>query len=321
MGLGDLAVKGANMLPDSLKDTLGIDSYQGSSLQGFLSKFNSSAGLYSNTIDPLNTFDIKFKFFPGYGEATKEGPLELVGKTLKNAAVNALDNMTGGLVTSLATQLGDNNSIEDLQKKYISEDIGKMTFVDYVARAHHMTGAVGTFGGASDKASKPNLEIDFSYYVQDVQLPQITLKEEGTVETMVGEFPVNGKYVKPSSNQFTMNMINTKATLPEIIFYPWMKEVTSPFWAYDTQPYTTANVTVDYSKHADMQYVFVNARPSNIEALRATNDLQSPIRSVTMIFDYMFVTSKKLAVVESAGNKIMGMIGGTLNGAGNMIGL
>ena len=30
--------------------------------------------------------------------------------------------------------------------------------------------------------------------------------------------PVNGKYVKPSSNQFTMNMINTKATLPEIIF-------------------------------------------------------------------------------------------------------
>lgn len=61
-----------------------------------------------------------------------------------------------------------------------------------------------------------------------------------------------------------------------------------------------------------MQYVFVNARPSSIEALRASNDLQSPIRSVTMIFDYMFVTSKKLNVVDSAGNKIMGLMAGSI---------
>ena len=56
MGLGDLA-------------TGLVDAYKGnqssSNLQGFLSKFNSSSGLYSNTIDPLNTFDIRFKFFPG----------------------------------------------------------------------------------------------------------------------------------------------------------------------------------------------------------------------------------------------------------------
>lgn len=312
MGLGDLATK-------ATKEIGLTDTYQGSNLQGFLSKFNSSGGLYSNTIDPLNTFDINFKFFPGIGSGSGDG---FFMSKAKNVLGSVADNLTGGLVTSLVNQFGSNNSINDLQKKFIgSEDFGKMSFIDYVARAHHMTGTSGWFGGASDDTSKPYLEIDFSYYVQDLQLPQITMKEEGTVETMVGEFPVNGKYVKPSSNQFTMNMINTKATLPEIIFYPWMKEVTSPFWAYDEQPYTTANVTVDYSKHADIQYVFVNARPSSIEALRASNDLQSPIRSVTMIFDYMFVTSKKLNVVDSATNKIMGMIGGSLNGGGNMIGL
>lgn len=310
MGLGDLA-------------TGLVDAYKGnqssSNLQGFLSKFNSSGGLYSNTIDPLNTFDIRFKFFPGKKDEKKKDGWEAVGDKFlsmgKQAVGNLANNLTGGIAASLSQ-----TEITKLQEQYISDGIGVITFIEYLARAHQLAGEPGLMGGNSDTITSPNLQIDFSYYVQDIQLPQITLKEEGTVETMVGEFPVNGRYVKPSSNQFTMNMINTKATLPERIFYPWMKEVTSPFWAYDEQPYTTANVTVDYSKHADMQYVFVNARPSNIEALRATNDLQSPIRSVTMIFDYMFVTSK-LKLVDDWKSKLMGVATGALGGAGNMIGL
>lgn len=310
MGLGDLA-------------TGLVDAYKGnqssSNLQGFLSKFNSSSGLYSNTIDPLNTFDIRFKFFPGKKDEKKKDGWGAVRDKLssmgKQVVGNLANNLTGGIAASLSQ-----TEITKLQEQYISDGIGVITFIEYLARAHQLAGEPGWVGSNSDTITSPNLQIDFSYYVQDIQLPQITLKEEGTVETMVGEFPVNGRYVKPSTNQFTMNMINTKATLPERIFYPWMKEVTSPFWAYDEQPYTTANVTVDYSKHADMQYVFVNARPSNIEALRATNDLQSPIRSVTMIFDYMFVTSK-LKLVDDWKSKLMGVATGALGGAGNMIGL
>lgn len=58
-----------------------------------------------------------------------------------------------------------------------------------------------------------------------------------------------------------MNFINTKAPLMERVFYPWLKETTLPFWSYDTQPYTTANVIVDFNKHADLKYLFVGSRP------------------------------------------------------------
>ena len=58
-----------------------------------------------------------------------------------------------------------------------------------------------------------------------------------------------------------MEIINTKAALHERIFYPWLREVTLPWWSYDDQPYTTATVTIDFTKHNDVKYVFTGVRP------------------------------------------------------------
>lgn len=146
------------------------------------------------------------------------------------------------------------------------------------------------------------------------------MDDEGTVKNHVGEFPINGKIVKPSTNQFTLEIINTRAPLAERIFYPWLREVTLPFWVYDKQPYSTADVEIDFSKHSDTKYVFVGCRPTQIESMKASNELGSPMRSVTMVFDYMFVVSK-LKRGESVGDKLKGLGKSLLGDAGGIIGL
>ena len=288
-----------------------------SNLQGFLNKFNSAEGLWVNQVDPLHTFDITFKFWPKKsGKEKKKGVADKILDKLegaaKSAVKNTLNNVTGGIFGSV---MNDGNVMD--VKKYDAS----MTFIDYLARGNMLqTGADETWFGGVQDASKPQLIIDLSYYVQNIQLPQIQMKDEGTISNMVGEFPINGTIVKPSSNQYTLEIVNTKAPIAERIFYPWLREVTLPYWSYDNQPYSTADVEIDFSKHSDMKYVLVGSRPLQIETLRPSNELGSPIRSVTMIFDYMFVLSK-LDRTESVGDKLMGVGKSLLGGASNMLGL
>ena len=61
-----------------------------------------------------------------------------------------------------------------------------------------------------------------------------------------------------------MKIVNTRVPLLERLFYPWLREISLPYWSYATQPYTTATVTVDLTKHNDVKYVFVGCRPQKI---------------------------------------------------------
>lgn len=100
-----------------------------------------------------------------------------------------------------------------------------------------------------------------------MSVPHITAEDNSTIVNSVGSFPVNGTIVRPDNNQLQMEIINTKIALHERIFYPWMREVTLPFWSYDTQPYTTATITVDYSEHNNVKYVFSGCRPVKINTI------------------------------------------------------
>jgi len=137
---------------------------------------------------------------------------------------------------------------------------------------------------------------------------------------MLGTYPINGLYVKPSQNSFQLNIINTKAPLAERVFYPWMREVTLPYWSYDLQPYTTANIKVSYQKHADLSYLFVGCRPSNIETWEASNELGTPTRKVTLLFDHMFVLSEN-NTTEKWDDKLIGLGKSALNDIGSAFGL
>jgi len=117
-----------------------------------------------------------------------------------------------------------------------------------------------------------------------------------------------------------MNVITTRGSLHERIFYPWMREVTLPYWSYESQPYTTATVTVDFTKHNDVKYVFLGCRPDSIYSMQA---MQSPdssnlTRQVTFIYDAMFVISK-LKKVDNATSKLAGAAGSLLGGVGKAL--
>lgn len=119
-----------------------------------------------------------------------------------------------------------------------------------------------------------------------------------------------------------MEIINTKAALHERIFYPWMREVTLPYWSYQTQPYTTATITIDFTEHNDVKYVFCGCRPVQINMLKASQDMDAGniVRDVTFAYDFMFITSD-LATVDSVGSKVLGMASGLFGGASKMLNL
>lgn len=101
----------------------------------------------------------------------------------------------------------------------------------------------------------------------------------------------------PDSNNLQMDIVCTKVPLHERIFYPWMREVTMPYWTYVEQPYTTATITIDFKRHTDMQYVFTGCRPTMIEPLQPSQAASdSATRQVTFTFDFMFIKSPKMAV-------------------------
>ena len=50
----------------------------------------------------------------------------------------------------------------------------------------------------------------------------------------MGEFPVIMQPGVYPDGAFNMEIINTKAALHERIFYPWMREVSLPYWSYET---------------------------------------------------------------------------------------
>lgn len=295
-----------NSLGDIANAALGQSS--GTNLQSFLSKFYSSSGNFVDTIDPKTTFEVNIKFYPNeFKETEDKGFLKKLGSAAlgatKNAVGNLANNITGGLASALAS---DSSSVEELRGKYA--DVGKKTFMNYLAPANRIAGGENWLGGAETQAIVP-LELNLGPYVQEVTLPNIKVKSEQKSVTAIGEFPVNGTYVQPETNELIMQIVNTKAALHERIFYPWMREVTAPFWSYTSQPYTTADITIDFTKHNDTKYVFYGCRPTQIYSLQGNQDTSSADnlkRQVVFVFDLMTVQSDKLKTSESWDEELLG---------------
>ena len=335
-------------LADSFADSL--TSKKKSSIQGFLSQFADAQGRFVNAIDPLNSFDIMFKFFPRLTPASqKESALSGnwksaanklasygVGK-LQQATSNLVNNATGGLVASLMNL--KNDSITKQHESYLN-DSKKYSFANYLAIAELLTveqhktysnskievdwGSTGDWLGGTSAEADHMLELDLSYYVQEVTIPQVKMADGQKAITMtMGEFPTNGAYLLPDSNQLQIRVISTKLPLLETIFYPWMREITLPYWSYETQPYTTATITIDFSKHCDIQYVFCGCRPQQIESMQAKNEQlgENVTRNLTMVFDYMFIQSKSLSTMEDWKSKLLSTGKTMFNSAANMINL
>ena len=306
----------ANSIIKSVASNI-IDKVSGTpsrtTLQDFLNGISKahSNGIKIREIDPLNSFDVYFKFYPcnDISLEKKKGVLQEVGKGvvngLKTATKNALNNLTGGLLGSLK----NNVDIIKEHNKFttIRSDSESHTFLEYLAKANLLCGTESTWFGGMGEITSP-LEIDMTYFTQSITLPHLQNNSgDGQDVEYIGSFKLNGTFTGPDSKQLTMNIINTKAPVLERIFYPWLKEVTLPYWSYSTQPFTTATITIDLTKHSDLKYTFTGCRPQKITSYQPSQELPSELtRAVTFDFDYMFVYSD-LTTTEPINRKLGSM--------------
>ena len=292
----------ANKLVDA---AMGKD-HSGTTLQDFLAKFNSPEGKFVDSIDPKSTFDVYIKFYPTLEPTEKEKKNynsigNSVTRALGTAATGALKTAGNAITGGLLGSFMNDSSVEDAHKNF--PYAGQHTFMEYLLEANLVVGGENWF---SNQSILP-LELSLGPYVQEVTIPHITVNDNGKMTTLLGEFPINGTYVKPDNHQLIMQIVNTKAALHERIFYPWLREVTLPYWSYASQPYTTATITIDFTKHNDCKYVFCGCRPQQIYSLQGKQDTSSAdnlTRQVTFIFDFMFIHSD-LTVSEKWYDKLL----------------
>ena len=222
--------------------------------------------------------------------------------------------MTGGLLGSIM-----NNQKSIMDRHDSAENKGRKTFMEYLAAANMIVGKPDWVGEKAGEAISP-LELQLGPYCQEITLPHMEIPPSRNSQTSIGEFPINGTVLKTDSNMLTMKIINTKVPLHERIFYPWMREVVSPMWHYNEQPYTTATVTVDLTKHSDIKYVFCGCRPQKVIMQQPTQDNTSPnlLRDVTFLFDYMVVYSN-LKVSETLTEKLLSTGKSLVQSAGSLV--
>lgn len=276
----------------------------------------------------------------------------------KSAVGNLLNNITGGL---LKTHMDNKTSVLDEKKTYLTtENKNKYSFLYYLAKASKLSeeytnadmgedifnsvsnaftsvsNSVSNFFSGEESKPETNksepeskkandtlykLYLNLSFYVQKITLPNIVVDTSLKSNSYFGSITIPGHTVNSTPLTLKMSIINTKASLHERIFYPWLREVTLPYWVYDSQPYTTATIIVDFGKHMDLQYVFTGCRPVKITSVQADQSADSKIvRDVEFLFDYVFINSK-LKNYDDVKSKLMGTAGQLLDSAGTMINL
>lgn len=127
-------------------------------------------------------------------------------------------------------------------------------------------------------------------FVQQINLPNFSVTSGSSIETVVHSAMTHKELLNPDSQTFSMDVINTKVPILEEIFYPWMREIQYPAWHYKTQPYTTADLTIDLTSHSDVSYHLLNCRPIQFDTFNPSQDLASITRTITFAFDLMYVT-------------------------------
>lgn len=339
----DKALFGDTNEPTKVSDPK--SSLTGTNLEDFLNRFSRDNEPFTSIIDPLQTFDVSFVFFPntlkkqdgtpkienqgtGLNQASGQtnsnsnsgwsfdkvvDTATSIGKnivdTATNMGVSMVNNLTSNLLgnnggTNSADQTSSNLSAEtvlnqqiNFAKKYSSNMAEnnkrvEVTFIEYLANSHFLIGSDNWLADGNKAQSFNPLELQLGFYIQEITIPSIKNLNGSKYETYLGEFSLPGKFVVPDKNVLTFTIINTKASLHERIFYPWLREVSLPYWAYKEQPYTTATITVDFTKHNSLKYIFTGCRPISIDSLQASQGIDAEVtRKVEILFDYMIVSS------------------------------
>ena len=153
------------------------------------------------------------------------------------------------------------------------------------------------------------------YFIQNIIVPEIDTYAPG--ESVASEFGMSrnpGLFVKPSSNEFTIQFLSTEFSLHESVFYYWLRETTSNVWVYKNRPFTKAKLLITFldsrRKHRMFSYLMTNVFPLNITTLKPSQENEMELtRDVTFAFDNMYVipaSEKEQNRLELAFDKYIG---------------
>lgn len=149
-----------------------------------------------------------------------------------------------------------------------------------------------TISIAFPSGSKINLTgYDVDALTQTIDIPGFSASSRDTANNVIADIETYTTQLNAGSHSLKISIINTGDPIFERVFYPWLREVTSPIWCYPNFPYTKATITISFTSHSTVTYKFFGCRPTNITALNATHMTNTNLtRDVDFTYDLAAVS-------------------------------
>ena len=82
--------------------------------------------------------------------------------------------------------------------------------------------------------------LDLTPFVREATLPDIQPANGDKIKTLFGETTAGSfsPYASDGSKSITLNMLDTEYSILDAIFYPWMKDINSPWWYRPDKAFT-----------------------------------------------------------------------------------
>ena len=170
-----------------------------------------------------------------------------------------------------------------------------------------------------DDQSLPSKCFDLTPFVRSIQMPPIAPANAEQIETLFGKTTAGAfsPYASDGSKEITLEILDTEYSILDAIFYPWMKDINSPWWYRPDKvysewatPYPMATLEVQrprmryqsqFAKEDEMQsrteqgyvyysYKFLGVKPTNYASFEINASGRSNLlRSLTFICDMCLV--------------------------------
>lgn len=175
--------------------------------------------------------------------------------------------------------------------------------------------------------------MDLTPFVREASLPAIAPANADKIQTLFGETSAGSfsPYASDGSKTITLQMLDTEFSILDAIFYPWMKDINSPWWYRPDRiytewatPYPMATLEVqrprmryrggkdphesrndsDYTYYA---YKFIGVKPTSYDAFEVNGaGRNNLLRSLTLTCDMCIVDLTGDVAGSSSGSTNLG---------------
>jgi len=95
-------------------------------------------------------------------------------------------------------------------------------------------------GLVNGEETLPEKCIDLTPFVREASLPPVSPAGAEKITTLFGETSAGSfsPYASDGAKSITLQMLDTEYSILDAIFYPWMKDINSPWWYREDKVYT-----------------------------------------------------------------------------------